>query len=824
MRCIPFNTGWEYRERVSPFEEGFRESREWSAVHLPHDALIGEERAPANGPASGYFPRSAFEYRRQLDAPAEWADRCVYLRFEGVHRGALVYVNDQLAASRPYGYSEFLVRLDPYLRFDDENRIEVQAISGSDSRWYTGAGIYREVALVVGSAVHVPLDGLAVQTASVDPERAVLSVEVELVNDTRNTLEVDVCTQVIDRDGTVVASGSGPATLERMGSSKARHRLLVPQPRLWDLTDPHLYTVQARLLVDGSEVDVAESTFGIRSLELDPERGLRLNGRTVKLRGTCLHHDNGVLGAASIRRAEHRRVEILKSAGFNAIRSAHQPASRALLEACDRLGVLVMDESFDVWTRSKSNDDYARSFGEWWEADLEAMVRKDRNHPSVVMYSIGNEIQDTGTPLGSAIGRAMANRLHELDPTRYTTNCVNALLTVGPSLFAQIGASSGAEASERPDDRGVNTQLTVWRDIIPGLLQLPVVAERTAESFAAVDVAGYNYMDSRYDMDRELYPNRVIVGSETFPTEIGRNWPAIVGLPHVIGDFTWIGWDYLGETGVGRTEYADQPETERTGQFMGPFPWIIAGSGDITITGARRAASYFREIVFGQREEPYIAVQRPEHSGVDITYTGPWSWPDVVASWTWPQAHDVTLRVEVYSGSDEVELVLNGRSLGRKASGPTREFLTTFDVPYVPGELEAIAYQSGREVARGSLRSDSGDARFVAECDRPTIAADDGDLAFVKVALVDVDGQPRPGIDRDVSVTIDGPATLAGFGSGDPTPRRSFLESTQRTYDGEALAVIRPTGAGSVTLTFEAEGYDPVTVPLQVTSSDGKES
>lgn len=822
MRCIPFNTGWEYRERVSPFEEGFRESREWSAVHLPHDALIGEERAPANGPASGYFPRSAFEYRTRLDAPAEWAERCVYLRFEGVHRGALVYVNDQLAASRPYGYSEFVVRLDPYLRFDDENTIEVQAISGSDSRWYTGAGIYREVALVVGAAVHVPLDGLAVQTASVDPERAVLSVEVELINDTRNTLEVDVCTQVIDSDGTVVACGSGPATLERMGSSKARHRLVVPQPRLWDLTDPHLYTVQARLLVDGSEVDVAEATFGIRSLELDPERGLRLNGRTVKLRGTCLHHDNGVLGAASIRRADHRRVEILKSAGFNAIRSAHQPASRALLEACDRLGVLVMDESFDVWTRSKSNDDYARSFGEWWEADLEAMVRKDRNHPSVVMYSIGNEIQDTGTPLGSAIGRAMANRLHELDPTRYSTNCVNALLTVGPSLFAQIGASSGNEASERPDDRGVNTQLTVWRDIIPGLLQLPVVAERTAESFAAVDVAGYNYMDSRYAMDRELYPNRVIVGSETFPTEIGRNWPAIVALPHVIGDFTWIGWDYLGETGVGRTEYADQPETERTGQFMGPFPWIIAGSGDITITGARRAASYFREIVFGQRDEPYIAVQRPEHSGVDITYTGPWSWPDVVASWTWPQAHDVTLRVEVYSGSDEVELVLNGRSLGRKPSGPTREFLTTFDVPYEPGELEAIAYQSGREVARGTLRSDSGEARFVAECDRATIVADDGDLAFVKVALVDVDGQPRPGIDRDVSLTIDGPAILAGFGSGDPTPRRSFLESTQRTYDGEALAVIRPTGTGSVTLTFEADGYDAVTVPLQVTSSNGE--
>jgi beta-galactosidase len=820
MDFQPCNTGWEFRPRGNPFQEGFREHAPWVGVHLPHDALIDAERHPDHGPASGYFPGGAFEYRTTLAVPTEWRDRWVTLRFEGVHRGAMVYVNEQLAASRPYGYSEFSVALDPFLRHGEDNVIEVQSITGSDSRWYTGAGIYREVALAVADPVHVALDGLFVTTPEIDDDGAVTVVAVEVDNDTRHTRTVTATTSILDGDGAVVARAISPVTVAPGSRSVAVHRMHLAHPRRWDLDDPYQYCCESTLHDGDQELDRAETRFGIRQLQLDPLHGLRLNGTSVKLRGTCLHHDNGILGAATIRRADERRIEILKSAGFNAVRSAHQPMSRALLDACDRLGMLVMDETFDVWTRSKSDDDYARSFGEWWEADVEAMVRKDRNRPSVVMYSIGNEIQDTGTPLGAALGRRIAEKVKQLDPTRYTTNSVNALLSVGSELFAAIGAdttpaTADAPSETRADDRGVNTLLTTWSEFLPRLLQRDIVADRTAESFAAVDVAGYNYMDSRYVLDGQIYPNRVIVGSETFPAEIGRNWPLIQANPHVIGEFTWVGWDYLGEAGVGRTEYANQPESERTGQFLGPYPWIFAGSGDIGITGVRRPISYYREIVFGLRAEPFIAVDRPAHHGETVTHTSPWAWPDVISSWTWPGREGRPVRVEVYSASDEVELLRDGEPVGRAATGPAAEFMASFVTEFQPGELTAVAYVDGVETGRTVLRSAAAGTKLAVDVDRDVVVADDGDLAFLAIAIVDDAGELRPDADRPVSVEVDGPAILQGFGSADPTPRTSYRQASRSTHDGRALAIVRPTGTGTVTVRVRAEGCEPVELALR---------
>ena len=352
-------------------------------------------------------------------------------------------------------------------------------------------------------------------------------------------------------------------------------------------------------------------------MQLDAARGLQINGEVVNLRGACIHHDNGVIGAATVERADERRIEILKATGFNAIRSAHHPASKALLDACDRVGMVVMDEAFDMWNHPKMRNDYSRVFSEWWESDIDAMVRKDRNHPSVVLYSIGNEIPDTGDPIGADLGRRLADRVRALDDTRYVTNGVNPLIAVGIQTIIEMASppadgrsDDDSEAGE--ENAGINTVMQRLRDALPRLLQSEEVAAKLDEPYSYLDVAGYNYSDARYDLDAARMPNRVIVGTETHNTNIAQNWPKVLALPHVIGDFTWTGWDYLGEVGLGRVEYG-----EDSGLLMGDYPWLAAWCADIDIIGGRRALSYLREIVFGLRAEPHISVRDPARHGLD---------------------------------------------------------------------------------------------------------------------------------------------------------------------------------------------------------------
>ncbi|MEV4117070.1 glycoside hydrolase family 2 TIM barrel-domain containing protein [Nonomuraea sp. NPDC049695] len=529
------------------------------------------------------------------------------------------------------------------------------------------------------------------------------------------------------------------------------------------------------------------------TLRLDPEHGLRINGESVKLRGACVHHDNGPLGAATFARAEERRVRILKEAGFNALRMSHHPMSRAMLDACDRLGMLVVDEAFDMWTSAKSPYDYSLSFPEWWERDIEAMVAKDVNHPSVIMYSIGNEIPETGTPSGAAWGRRLAEKVRSLDGTRYVTNAINNMLAVMDELvrFRQQGA-------------GINILMADAGDMMNAVAVSDVVTERTAESYSVLDVAGMNYSDSRYALDREKFPDRIILGTETFPTRIDRNWALLQRHSTVIGDFTWTGWDYLGEVGIGRPQYGDRPV------HTAPYPYLLAGCGDIDITGHRRPASYYREIVFGLRTQPYLAVQRPEHHGE--TFIGsPWAWSDTIASWTWPDGAPVT--VEVYADADEVELLVNDRSLGRQ---PVDRFRTTFETTYEPGELLAIAYRDGAETGRDLLRSASGPTLLRAEADRSVIAATGGDLAYVSLTLTDANGTLHTSADRTVQVEVSGAGVLAGLGSAAPSTEERFDATERQTYDGRALAVVRPTGPGKIRLLASAPGCAPVEVIIDV--------
>lgn len=779
-------------------------------VSIPHDAVLEADRRRGSWlTATGYFPGGAWQYSRTLAVPDEWRSRHVILEFEAVYRHASVFVNGELAGRWATGYSAFTVDLDPFLRYGADNVISVRMRAHRDSRWYSGGGLIRPAHVVVSDLVHIPLEGVVVTTPDIDEELAVVQVSTVVRNIDRHTHLRHVETRVFAPDGSEVASDIAPMTVLPHEDAILRQRVLVRLPRMWSPNSPHLYTANVRLVRGDNVGDTAETTFGIRTLQLDPQRGLRLNGTSINLRGACVHHDNGIIGAATIGRADERRVEILKAAGFNALRSAHQPMSRAMLEACDRVGMLVIDELSDMWTQTKNDHDAANDFPAWWQRDLEAMIVKDRNHPSVIAYSIGNEIPEAGTRHGGAWSRRIATEARRQDPTRFITSGVNGALLVMDD--ASVIDPSVVSDSAREETTEINGLMMSLADRMNALAVSEAVTNLTAEAWASIDIAGMNYLDGRYAQDRELFPNRVIVGSETFPTSIDKLWSLVKQYPHVIGDFTWTGWDYLGEPGLGRPHFAE----DTPGQARAPYPWITSWAGDIDITGDRRPASYYREIVFGLRSTPYIAVLRPESRNKTPKHA-PWSWTDTTSSWTWPGAEGGAVEVEVYSDADEVELLVNGRSHGLHAAGPSNRFRATFVVDYEPGTIEAVTVRGGERLERTSLYSASQARQLRVVSDRSRLGHGPDELAFVVVEVVDERGIRATDVDVEVTLDLEGVGRLQGFGSGSPCTTESFTNGRHRLFEGRALAVVRPTGPGTVQVTARASGYNDAVIDLEI--------
>lgn len=814
-----FNDGWQTRPKVNPFAELAGTAVPFEPVTLPHDAMLGGARvAPREGQtgmetgAGAYFPGGTWEYRKSFFVPEEQSGKRILFEFEGVYRDAVVHINGDYAGQHPYGYSQFYIDADRFLKFGQHNEIHVEARSHRDSRWYTGAGIYRDTWMLVGDMVRIGPAGIRVSTPDVDRERAAVEVATTIANDSIRIRTVEIRTEIHDTAEVVVACDTSTVTVLPGEPAIARQRLYVRHPSLWGVDSPALYGARVTLTADDGIRDSDTATFGIRSLRLDPDRGLRINDETVTLRGACVHHDNGILGAATFARSEERRVQTLKNAGFNAIRISHQPMSTAMLGACDRLGMLVVDETFDVWTSGKSEFDYSLNFAQWWERDIEAMVAKDFNHPSVVFYSIGNEIPETGSAVGAAWGRKLAEKVRSLDSTRYLTNAVNNMLAVMSDL-AKMKSQAGQAVTE---DTGINTLMADPGQMMNAIGASELVTRRTAESYGVLDVAGMNYSESRYALDRELFPNRIIMGTETFPTRIDGNWRLVEQYSHVIGDFTWTGWDYLGEVGIGRPQYLT-PETP-VPTHTAPYPYLVAGCGDIDITGHRKPASYYREIVFGRRHEPYIAVERPQHHGRTFIGT-PWAWRDSISSWTWPGFDGAPITVEVYSDAHEVELFVNGRSLGRQPVGESHRFRTEFDTFHRPGELLAIAYEDGVETGRSLLRSATGPVLLRAEVDRPVIAATGGDLAHIGITLIDRHGTCHTDADRLVRIEVSGAGVLQGFGSADPCTEERFDATERHTYDGRVLAIVRPTELGTIRVVAHAPECDPAEILITVQQS-----
>jgi len=795
-------------------------------ITLPHDAMITETRSPhtPNGHNTGYYPGGIYRYTKRFIAPPEWQDQHPTLEFEGVYHRSRVFVNGVLAGGRPSGYALFHVPLGTHLRFGEENVIEVVANNDDmpNSRWYTGSGIYRPVHLLTGGPVRVLPTGLRATTLSADAEQATVAVSVAVENGTRDATEAEVVV-TLKRNGREVASGRAHVPVDGFGTGTATAEIGIDHPALWSPDDPNLYQVHATVTVDSAIQDEVVDSIGIRTVTVDAEHGLRINGHVTKLRGACVHHDHGILGAVTLDQAEDRRARLLKSAGFNAIRTAHNPSARALLAAADRHGLLVMEEFTDVWTRAKTTHDYATDFEEWHERDLEAMVANAYNHPSVIMYSIGNEIAETGQPSGIGLNQRLVSILRAADATRPITNGVNPFLNLlAPSdekHAAQLAKSAKpGDEDERPGKGSGRSLITVlnllmsaMQKITPIILRRKFTDTKIRAVMDALDVAGYNYGGARYVQDAKRYPVKPIVGTETGPGQLEQNWPLVESHPQIIGDFVWTGWDYLGEAGIGTIRYNDRP------RLFSPWPGRLADTSNFDITGHRQTQTYVNEIIWGLRTDPYIAVRPVNHSR-DKRTPSLFRATDAIRSWSWDGFEGTPATVEVYARAARVTLELNGIPVGRgKRRG---NFLTTFRMPFRTGVLVATAYDGrGREVGRDRLASASTDLRIKVTAEADDFRADGQSLLYLGIELVDPAGIVKPTFDRPVTISIDGPATLA-LGSAAPSSIQSFKVDTHTTFQGRAQAILRTTlQQGPVTVTVDAEGCSPVVFSRESTTA-----
>lgn len=797
MQNISFNEGWMVRKGVAdPFEFVGGQGAAWKSVTLPHDGLIGEERDPAaaSGKQSGYYPAGAFTYAKTFFAPAEWEGKTILLEFEGVMARALVYVNGAFACASRCGYTQFYADLAPLLKYGAENTVKVVAsLPELASRWYAGCGIYRPVTLHLGADVCIPPEGVRITTECADRDGATLSVGVTLTRTHEQNGAYHVRLRALDR-GQCAGECDVPAAFSEGQKTHIGASLLVRAPRLWSPEHPNLYTLEVCLMEGETVLDAAEERFGIRTLSLDAERGLCINGEHVDLRGACIHHDNGILGAAAMEGADAFRAKKLKEAGFNAIRSAHNPLGKQMLRACDALGILVMDELSDVWNEPKNANDLSFDFADCWRTMCERMVGKDYNHPCVILYCVGNEIPEIGRPSGAAMNRAIVGYLRSLDATRYLTNAINGYLAAADRL-AQFSAPQPAagEGSEQMNAMmGQSEQALMDAFAVSDLLTdciEPVARE--------LDVVGFNYLTARHEKEKEWHPGRIVVGSETYPTEIARLWRIVRENAHVIGDFTWTGYDYIGEAGIGICHYNAETRAQ------GWYPDRLAYTGDLDLTGWRRPISYLREIVYGLRTAPYLAVFRPEHAG-ETCDESRWKYHDVLESWTYPGYEGKQVRVLVLSPSEEVELRLNGSAVARKKVGEEARS-AFFTLPYVPGTLEAVGYTQGAETGRFALATAGAPTQLLLSPSTQKLPARERGVSFIVCELADEKGVVNRNARRLVRVGVTGAGTLAGFGSASPNAEGNYTDSAWETYDGRVMAAVRAGAqAGECTVRFTA--------------------
>ncbi|MBQ9726534.1 MAG: DUF4982 domain-containing protein [Kiritimatiellae bacterium] len=772
MKRVLLSKGWSVRRPGGAPEP----------VDLPHDGSIRLPRDPAapGGADTGWFVSTDLRYSRVLRVPAD-ATHAI-LDLDGAYLCAAVTLDGNRLSMHPHGYAPWLVDLSAHVHPGgaDELRVETSGLQPS-TRWYSGSGLYRDVFLWLGGAVRIEPRATFVTTPEVSADRATVRVETRVSFDSpaaatlRATLLDPAGEEILRRDDPVAPAAGETA-------ADAAIELDVPHPDLWDIGHGALYALRLEVLgADGAILDEETTRFGIRSLSFDPERGFRINGRPEKLRGGCIHHDHGVLGAAAFPAAERRRARLLQATGFNAIRVAHNPPSLALLEACDELGILLLDEAFDMWTNPKRACDYHLWFADWWARDVEAMVLRDRNHPCVVSYSIGNEISErSGHSDGAAWAARLAAECRRHDTTRAVT-----------SAFCELWDLPQPDPAT-PDDVK-DAAFPHWRLGAPERARtlFAPLTERAAE---ALDVVGYNYMFSRYADDRTRFPRRVVWGTETFARDFFDSWKATLANPNVCGDFVWTAFDYLGEAGIGRGAW--HPENECL-EIPQAYPWRAAWDADLDLTGVRRPQSFLREAVWLGNAEPRIWTRHPRFNGLAWGGT-PWSFPDLRATWTFPDvAPGTPVRCYVYTDADEIVFELDGRRVG--AARPEKG-CASHDVPWAPGRLVARAVKGGAAVGESALETTGAPASLALLPETTSLRADRRDLAFVRIEVHDEAGRRVDESAAELTCRVEG-GELLGVFSADPKNEDAYTTPVCHAWEGRALAILRAAEPGQVVLT-----------------------
>lgn len=817
MQKIVLDKEWTFRRGLLD-SIGILETNPGVVVNLPHDGMIGtavKKDAVARSDM-GYFTGDLTNYTKYVMIPKEWEDDCVGLSFDGAMMNATVDINGCKVALQHYGYAPFYVDLTDYVTYGEENRITIHTNTAMqpNSRWYTGSGLFRGVKLCHGPRVHVAENGVFVYTKEVADGYAFLEAMIEVENASAQNRLAQVCIDIM-KDGSddVLKTTSRVIQINAGAKENARMAFTLENPELWDVENPNLYQVKVSvknmgvyrtrfLAEETNEVDETSTLFGIRTITADAVRGLQINGKTVKLKGGCLHHDNGLLGAVSVYESEARKVAKMKEVGFNAIRTTHNPPSAALIEACDRLGMYVFDEAFDAWGIAKRGGDYNQYFADYWEKDLTAFVKRDRSHPSIIIWSIGNEIPERGgMNNGYTVATALAETIHKLDKTRPVSNGICSLWS---GLDDELAKTQSQEQNSNESSD-------------------PERYEKVTEPFTnGLDIVGYNYYEKIYEKDHGMFPDRVILGSENFPKEIAINWPLVERLPYVIGEFTWTAWDYLGEAGLGKAVYVDKddPLVEKGPWALmppdaSPYPWRTANDADFDITGYMLPQATYRKVAWGD-EATYLYTKHPDTFG-KAEIVSPWGFPCVRADWSYKGYENKPVEAVVFSNADEVELFVNGESVGKKPVNKGGEYpnSVSFDTVYVPGKVEAVSYKDGKEVSRGVLASVGAPAKIQLTPEKTAMKADGHDLIYVNIEVVDGQGKLVPDACIALKASVEGAAVLAGFGTGNPVTDEDYTDDKTTTYCGRAQAVIRAVyEAGKAELTVEAEGMETVQLTL----------
>ena len=783
--CIDEGWRFHYGEAAEAVSPDYDDSS-WRTLSLPHDWCVETEAAEAaGGEHIGPFSRSSVGgnstgqtvggegwYRKTFTLGKEDKDKRIMLYFEGAYNHTTVWVNGRKAYFNHYGYQSFRFDATEFCKAPGkENVITVKVTNnGMNTRWYAGAGIYRHVWLVKTPQLHLDTWHNYIHTSEVTEGNATVNVETLLKNEQSRKLKGEVTVQLLDKDGNIVASGRQEVGVDGNGEKEVRFGMQVAKPQLWSPESPYLYkaviTVKDR---KSGDEDRTVTRFGIRTLVFSADRGFLLNGKSVLLHGGCVHHDNGLLGAAAYDAAENRKITLLKNEGFNALRTAHNMTSEHFLEACDSIGMMVVDEAFDQWLQAKNKDDYHQYFKEYSDRDMQTMILRDRNHPSIIMWSIGNEIPGRITAEGQAVAARLRNTILALDTTR--------------PLTAAIPSWDDFRHSW-DDDNNL--------------------------AFKSLDVGGYNYLYDKYEHDHQSYPDRVMVGLETYPKRAAENWVLAERLPYVIGDFVWTAMDYLGESGIGSASFrksGNQP-------FSPGWPWFNGWCGDIDLIGNKKPQSYYRDVVW-HRKPVTMAVEEAAPEGTHMSVSL-WGWQLEQQSWTWDYPHGTPLNVNVYSRSPQVRLYLNDSLVGTKTTSAT--FWAGFTVPYEPGTLRAVEYDGEKEGDSFILKTTGTPVALRLVSDRGSATVDGKDLVYVTAELVDAEGQVVYDSQRTVRFSIEGEGSILACGNACPNDMESFRNSSPRLYNGRAQAIVKTTRtAAGFTLRVSADGLPTQELTVRTT-------